>query len=159
MLTSRPTVVVGVDGTSAGKEALRVGLRQATLRGCAVEVVTCWQPASWYGAVAAESPAAIQRRAQLAQEEAVSLALAETADRPVVSRRVIEGPAGPTLAKLSRDAEFLVVGTHHRNVVERSVLGSVSEHCIRHSHCPVIVVPADERALAGTAQDTAVTHT
>ena len=40
--SQRTPVVVGVDGTEAGKEALRVGLSEATLRGCAVEVVTCW---------------------------------------------------------------------------------------------------------------------
>lgn len=141
MLTSRPTVVVGVDGTSAGREALRVGLREATLRQCAVEVVTCWQPSTWYSSTTGEEPEDIQKRAQLAQEETVTSVLADTTDRPVLSRRLIQGPAGPALAKLSNGAEFLVVGTHQKNVVERSVLGSVSEHCVRHARCPVIVVP------------------
>lgn len=148
MLTTTPTVVVGVDGTEAGKEALRVGLSEATLRGCAVEVVTCWQPTTWYGSVTGELPEDVLKRAQDAQEEAVSTVLAQTSDRPVISRRVIEGPAGPTLVSLSKGAAFLIVGTHHKNVVERSVLGSVSEHCIRHAPCPVIVVPVGDREPA-----------
>jgi nucleotide-binding universal stress UspA family protein len=153
MLTTRPTVVVGVDGTSAGKEALRVGLREANLRRCAVEVVTCWQSATWYDEVAHELPDDALHRAQQAQEEAVSGALSETEDRPMLSRRVIQAPPGPTLVRLSRGAEFLVVGTHHKGILERSVLGSVSEHCIRHSHCPVIVVPPAEHELAATGPD------
>lgn len=148
MLTPRPTVVVGVDGTSAGREALRVGLHEATLRQCAVEVVTCWQPDTWYGSTMGEQPDDIQKRAQLAQEETVTAVLADTTDRPVLSRRLIQGPAGPALAKLSNGAEFLVVGTHQKNVVERSVLGSVSEHCVRHARCPVIVVPDGSRVAA-----------
>jgi nucleotide-binding universal stress UspA family protein len=153
MLTTRPTVVVGVDGTSAGKDALRVGLREASLRRCAVEVVTCWQPATWYDTAALEQPEDALRRAQQAQEDAVTTALAETDDRPVLSRRVIQAAPGPTLVKLSRGADFLVVGTHHKGIVERTVLGSVSEHCVRHSHCPVIVVPAPEQELAVAGQD------
>jgi nucleotide-binding universal stress UspA family protein len=153
MLVTKPTVVVGVDGTSVGTEALRVGLREATLRGCAVEVVTCWHPDRWYRDATGETPDEVQRRAQLAQEEALKQVLGQTEDRPVLSRRVIEGPAGATLVKLSKTASFLVVGTHQKSVVERSVLGSVSEHCVRHSRCPVIVVPAAQSTLAVAAQD------
>jgi nucleotide-binding universal stress UspA family protein len=153
MLTTRPTVVVGVDGSSAGKDALRVGLREASLRSCAVEVVTCWQPAVGYEAGLGEPPDDVLRLAQQAQEDAVTQALAETDARPVVSRRVIQGPAGPTLVRLSRGAEFLVVGTHHKGIMERSVLGSVSEHCVRHAHCPVIVVPAVEHALTAATPE------
>ena len=148
MLTTKPTVVVGVDGTDAGREALRVGLREASLRGCAVEVVTCWQPATWYGDPIAETPDETRERAMAAQEETVTAVLSESSYRPVLSRRVIQGPAGPSLAKLSRQAEFLVVGTHQKNVVQRSVLGSVSEHCVRHAKCPVIVVPSGEKSPA-----------
>lgn len=150
MLTSRPTVVVGVDGTDAGVEALRVGLREASLRNCAVEVVTCWQPDTWYGTAIGADPDDSLARARVAQEETVTTVLSDTTDRPMLSRRVIQGPAGPTLTRLAHNAEFLVVGTHHKNVVERSVLGSVSEHCVRHARCPVIVVPATESALVAS---------
>jgi universal stress protein A len=39
------------------------------------------------------------------------------------------------------DADLLVVGTHRRGGLGRLVLGSVAEGILRHSPCPVLVVP------------------
>ena len=40
-----------------------------------------------------------------------------------------------------KEAELIIVGTHHPNRVERLVLGSVAEKTIRKSSIPVMVVP------------------
>ena len=40
-----------------------------------------------------------------------------------------------------KEAELIIVGTHHPNRVERFVLGSVAEKVIRNSSLPVMVVP------------------
>ena len=40
-----------------------------------------------------------------------------------------------------KDAELLVVGSHHSGRVERFLLGSVAEKVIRHADIPVIAVP------------------
>jgi nucleotide-binding universal stress UspA family protein len=37
-------------------------------------------------------------------------------------------------------ADAIVVGSHGRTGLERLFLGSVSEHVVRHAHCPVLVV-------------------
>jgi nucleotide-binding universal stress UspA family protein len=51
-------------------------------------------------------------------------------------------------------AELVVMGTHGRTGVKRLFLGSVAEHVLRHSDCPVVVVHAsgdgDGRSAAGT---------
>ena len=57
---------------------------------------------------------------------------------------VWEGEPGPAIVEAA-DAEhvdMIVVGTRGRNRVERAVLGSVSDHVIRHAHCPVLIVRA-----------------
>jgi nucleotide-binding universal stress UspA family protein len=155
MLSTKPTVVVGVDGTPEGEAALRVALREAALRGCAVEVVTCWQPLSWDNEGIDGLTADVVEEAQSAQDRTVTAVLAISPDRPVVSRRVVEGAAGPSLVGVARGAEFLVVGTHRKNFLKRSVLGSVSEHCIRHATCPVIVVPPPEEQKRSSRDDAA----
>ena len=38
------------------------------------------------------------------------------------------------------DADLIVLGTHGRSGFERLLLGSVSEQCATHAHCPVTVV-------------------
>jgi nucleotide-binding universal stress UspA family protein len=55
---------------------------------------------------------------------------------------VWEGDAGPAIveAAQSEAADMIIVGTRGRNRVERLVLGSVSDHVVRHAPCPVLIV-------------------
>jgi nucleotide-binding universal stress UspA family protein len=55
---------------------------------------------------------------------------------------VWEGEPGPAIieAAESERADLIVVGTRGRNRVERWVLGSVSDHVVRHAPCPVLIV-------------------
>jgi nucleotide-binding universal stress UspA family protein len=142
MASMRPSVlVVGVDGTSTGQAALMFAMREATLRGCALEVVTAWTWDAAYHPPLGAQPAAVRERAEQAQEAAISAALANTTAPPVISRHVVQGEAGPALLEVARTADYLVVGTEHRNAVARALLGSVSRYCMRHATCPVVVVP------------------
>jgi len=55
---------------------------------------------------------------------------------------VWEGEPGAAIveAAQSEGADMVIVGTHGRNRVERIVLGSVSDHVVRHAPCPVLIV-------------------
>ena len=53
---------------------------------------------------------------------------------------VIEGNAAPVLTKASQGADLLVVGSRGHAEFVGMLLGSVSEHCVVHAHCPVVVV-------------------
>jgi nucleotide-binding universal stress UspA family protein len=58
-----------------------------------------------------------------------------------------EGGAGDSIvaAAESEKADLIVMGTRGRAGMERSILGSVSDHVIRHAPCPVLVVrPQDD---------------
>ncbi len=44
------------------------------------------------------------------------------------------------LAKLSREAQLVVVGSHGRGKLADSILGSVSQNVTHHAECPVLVV-------------------
>jgi nucleotide-binding universal stress UspA family protein len=61
-----------------------------------------------------------------------------------VTTMVIEGLASPTLLEVAAGATLLVVGSRGHGAFLGTVLGSVSEHCVRHAPCPVVVV--DETA-------------
>lgn len=146
---SKPSViVVGVDGTPAAQAALTFAMREARLRGSALDVVTTWMLDVDSGNPSLGIPGDIARRVQAAQGVAISAALAATAAPPVIGRHVIEGVAGEELVRLGRDADYLVVGSAHKNVLKRALLGSVSQYCVRHATCPVVVVPG-----AGTVED------
>ena len=42
--------------------------------------------------------------------------------------------------------DVVVVGSHGRGFIKRVVIGSVSEHVVRHCHAPVLVIRHDDPA-------------
>ncbi|GMJ14090.1 hypothetical protein like AT2G47710 [Hibiscus trionum] len=44
------------------------------------------------------------------------------------------------LCKNKHQATVLVVGSHGYGLVQRAVLGSVSDYCAHHAHCSVMIV-------------------
>lgn len=66
----------------------------------------------------------------------------EALGHPPVERIVDVGEPAATICVVAEriDADVVVVGSHGRGFVSRVLLGSVSEHVLRHAPCPVLVV-------------------
>lgn len=62
-------------------------------------------------------------------------------DQSIVTRKVVEGSAGPMICRAAEEvgADVVVVGSHGRGFFKRVVIGSVSEYVVRHSAVPVLV--------------------
>jgi nucleotide-binding universal stress UspA family protein len=139
--TARRRIVVGVDGSESSLAALRWAVRQAELTGAPLEVVSAWEwPVSYSGWETPPPPdyePADEARRQL--DKAVSAVLTPR-DAIEVRRSVIEGHAAPVLEALSKTADLVVVGSHGHGEFAGMLLGSVSEHCVTHCHCPVAVI-------------------
>lgn len=58
--------------------------------------------------------------------------------------RILGGQAGPALCQLASEtaAVAVVMGSSGRGGLRRAVLGSVSDHVVRHAPCPVVVTRA-----------------
>jgi nucleotide-binding universal stress UspA family protein len=54
--------------------------------------------------------------------------------------RIVEGHPALVLVERSKEAALLVVGNRGHRELTGLLLGSVSEHCVAHAHCPVLVV-------------------
>jgi hypothetical protein len=48
---------------------------------------------------------------------------------------------------------MLVVGSSHKGMAARRLLGSVSEYCLRHARVPVVVVPDPSRVRENDYSD------
>jgi nucleotide-binding universal stress UspA family protein len=61
---------------------------------------------------------------------------------------VWEGDPGDSILEAARaeDADMVILGSHGRGPIGRLLLGSVSQHVVRHAHIPVVVVPRDAEA-------------
>jgi nucleotide-binding universal stress UspA family protein len=59
-----------------------------------------------------------------------------------IDKRIEVGDVAPTVCRIAEElhVDVLVVGSHGRTGLERLLLGSVSEHIVRHAPCPVLVV-------------------
>ena len=146
------TIVVGVDGSEASREALRFGAEEAALRQARLVAVHAWlfippQPLGDPGMLAipagdlAGQLSAENDAASLAFDEAIADALGADASTPI-DRRLVEGDAGEAIVAQSADADLVVVGSHGRSGIRAALLGSVSRHVVDHATCPVVVVKA-----------------
>lgn len=144
---SKRRIVVGVDGSESSLDALRWSVRQAKLTGALLEIVSAWEwLVSYLGLGAPAAPdydPADEARRQL--DKAVSAVLT-TGDAIEVRRSVVEGHAAPVLEALPKTADLVVVGSHGHGEFAGMLLGSVSEHCVTHCHCPVVVIRGTPRA-------------
>jgi nucleotide-binding universal stress UspA family protein len=138
--TLQHRIVTGIDGSNSSTEALEWAARQAHLTGASLEVITTWDwPPSlgWSVPIPEDYDPAADARAVL-----------ESALEPIrqaypdlnVEARAEEGHPAPALVAASQDADLLVVGSRGRGAFAGMLLGSVSEHCVTHAHCPVTVV-------------------
>jgi nucleotide-binding universal stress UspA family protein len=133
-------IVVGIDGSASSIGAFRWAVRQAQLTGAAVEALMAWQYPP--GVV----PAGVQdfeAESRQALEGAIEGAFAGAP--PVqVTRVVEEGEPALTLVGRSKDATLLVIGSRGHGAFVGMLIGSVSQYCVTHAHCPVVVLRGPE---------------
>ncbi len=145
-------VVVGVDGSASSREALSWAVRQARLLETPVRAVMAWNRPAAYGLYAVTDEIDWGDDARQTLEAAVTQEVGE--DTGDVTTEVVRGHPAKVLVDASAEAELLVVGNRGRGGFAEALLGSVSEHVVRHAACPVVVV----RAHTGRGPGTAATH-
>lgn len=136
-------IVVGVDGSPQAVAALRWACEEAARRTCVVEAVTAYtgsrHPADQLSEMEAQHQAALHEAVQTLED---ALSQVEVPAVVEVRSRPIDDAPAHGLLELGRGAELLVVGTPGHGVVAGLLLGSVSQECIHHAPCPVVVVPS-----------------
>ena len=149
---SGPRIVAGVDGSESSVSALRWAIRQAALTGAAVDAVIAWHypdlaAASGYGMGTGTIEPAYDFResAEKIVADAISSTLDPASNVPVRAL-VAQGHAAQVLLDASAGASQLVVGSRGRGGFAEALLGSVSQHCVQHAVCPVVVVRGPEPA-------------
>lgn len=133
-------IIVGVDGSAYAETALRWAADQAAATGHPIEVLAVWDwPRSYGWVVPVPSdfdPSADAGRLVDAGEAIVRAAHPQVS----CSGTVVQGAAAVALVDASRRASLLVVGSRGHGELAGVLIGSVSQYCVAHAHCPVVVV-------------------
>jgi len=141
-MPEKSIIAVGVDAGDSSQRALAWAAVEALRRGSTLQLVTAWNWESMEGApLAAADPYSMEEAARAAQDGAVAAILTPMDPRPAYASLVVQSTAAEALVEASRSADLVVVGTHGRGPVRSFLLGSVSQSVIRHSSCPVVVLP------------------
>ncbi len=141
---NQPRIVVGVDGSESSLSALRWAIRQAGLTGEPVDAVAAWHyPAAGggfgYVPMGTGEDYDFEKITEKVLADAISGTVEPGSDVRVRSH-VIEGNAAQVLIDASAGASLLVLGSRGHGGFTEALLGSVSQHCVHHARCPVLVV-------------------
>ena len=115
-------IVVGVDGSDCSKAALNWEITQAHLTQASVEAVAAWQdPIYDYGA-------------------GLGLASVVLADDNI--QAITEKVLDETINDVAPHADVqITTRVRPGHPFAGILLGSVSQHCVQHAPCPVVVIP------------------
>jgi len=145
MGSEHPVVVVGVDGSKESVQAFCWAVGYARRTGGTVRAVMAWQQQiygySSYAGVAMVFPESrdLAGEARESLRRLVSDVVGET-DDPPIQQLVLEGHPASILVEQSKSADLLAVGARGHGAFTDLLIGSVSNHCVHHSACPVLVV-------------------
>lgn len=136
----RPRVVVGVDRSDGADVAMAAAFEAADNRGIALDVLHCWRPYVYVDQVPSDreliAAERVKREHWLTEKVAV---LSEKHPAVSVTTQLVEGGPGQELADRSKTATLVVVGSPGHSAVSGLLLGSVSQHLLRHARCTVPV--------------------
>jgi nucleotide-binding universal stress UspA family protein len=137
-------VVVGVDDSVSSHEALVFAIEQAVARGTSLRVIRAWAPITGLWENAERFPRVVPAAEREVFEDLVAGWRDKRPGLEISAEAVVDHPAA-ALSKASLNAQLVVVGTRGRGPVAGILLGSVSQHVLRHSACSVAVVHEGHR--------------
>jgi nucleotide-binding universal stress UspA family protein len=148
-------VIVGVDGSTASRAALRWAGAVSAAGGMTLRPLTAWEYPSTtglpFGPTQTRSVAEMDAEARDRVRRVIEEELGNEASGGV-EVEVGRGPAAGVLIERARrpNAGILVVGARGLGGFDGLLLGSVSQQCAEHAPCPVVIVRgAPERAASG----------
>ena len=143
-------IVVGVDGSGHSQRALEWAMNEAAIRHVPLTVLTVHPSiVGYFGGVVTSAE-------DLALTEEVKAAVKAEADKVLtelsgphpesVTVRAMHGFPVEELVNASKEADLIVLGSRGVGGFTRLMLGSTADQVVRHAHCPVTIVPAEDRA-------------
>jgi nucleotide-binding universal stress UspA family protein len=143
-------IIVGVDGSGHSQRALERAMREAALHQVPLTVITVDEAIKgYYGGMAyyPDDSARTEDARKLAQAETDEVLARLAEPRPAaVTVTAVHGFVVDELIDASKDADMIVVGSRGAGGFTRLMMGSVASQVAQHAHCPVLIVPPENRS-------------
>lgn len=130
-------VVAGVDDSPAAGSVLAFAADQAAARGVPLRVIRAWKPVT---GILTDAPATAVTPEERRWLDDLVAGWREKYPHLEISAEAVADHPAAALALAGRGAQLTVVGSRGRGAVRGLLLGSVSQHLLRHSTCTVTVV-------------------
>jgi nucleotide-binding universal stress UspA family protein len=149
-------ITVGIDSSPGGRRALDWAIRHAAVTGATLEIVTAYkpEPQSYAATTSATEPVSSQFATERQELDLREVLARFPGPRPNFIQRVLPGDPVDVLLEAAWDSDLLVLGSHGRGELATTLLGSVSEACVRRGVTPVLIVPAHDRVPATMGRKT-----
>ena len=144
-----PGIIVGVDGSGHSQRALEWAMNEAAIRHAPLSVLTVHPAIVGYygGVVTSPQDVELTGQAQAAvQAEADKVLAGLNGPHPEsVIVKAVHGFPVEELINASKEADMIVLGSRGVGGFTRLMLGSTAGQVVQHAHCPVLIVPPDDR--------------
>jgi nucleotide-binding universal stress UspA family protein len=142
-------IIVGVDGSGHSQRALEWAMHEAAVHQVPLTVLTVNEAVRGYYssmAVYADDPVRTEDARKLAQAETDEVLARLDEPRPAsVTVKAVHGFVVEELIDAGKDADMIVVGSRGAGGFTRLMMGSVAAQVAQHAHCPVLIVPPENR--------------
>ncbi|MFC7277702.1 universal stress protein [Paractinoplanes rhizophilus] len=131
-------VVVGVDGSPPSEVAFTFAAEQAIAHGTHLRVIRAWKPVQALWSVPPTVERAVSPQQRKPFDDRVAAWRATYPQLEILAEAVVDHPAS-ALTSASTHAQLVVVGSRGRGSLRGLLLGSVSQHLLRHAACAVAI--------------------
>jgi len=147
-----PGIIVGVDGSGHSQRALEWAMKEAAIRHMPLSILTVHPAIVGYygGVVTGAQDLELTEQAEVAvKAEADKVLAGLTGPHPEsVTVRAVHGFPVEELVNASKEADMIVLGSRGVGGFTRLMLGSTAGQVVEHAHCPVTIVPPEDRAAS-----------
>ena len=145
-----PGIIVGVDGSGHSQRALEWAMKEAAIRRTSLTVLTVNEALRGYyagTAVYPDDPVRTEAAREATKAETEKVLAGLEGPRPeAVTVKAVHGFPAEELIDVSKDADMLVLGSRGTGGFTRLLMGSVAGQVVQHAHCPVLIVPPQDRS-------------
>ena len=143
-------IIVGIDGSGHSQRALEWAMKEAAIRNTPLVVLTVHEAvAGYFGGVSMypDDPARTEQARVAAQAESDKVLASLSGPRPEsVTVKAVHGFPVEELIGAGKDADMIVLGSRGAGGFTRLLMGSTAGQVTQHAHCPVVIVPPEDRA-------------